>query len=71
MTVLLIEGSQQSVAITAELGAGRDTVAALTEVDNVGMAMMVNNAIAAMNFFMTSPSSVRKIRVSVCRPLHI
>ena len=25
----------------------------MTEVDNVGMAMMVNNAIAAMNFFMT------------------
>jgi hypothetical protein len=29
-----------------------DTVAALAEVDNAGMAMMVNNARAAMSFFM-------------------
>jgi hypothetical protein len=28
-------------------------VAALTEVGNIGMAMMLNNARAAMNFFMT------------------
>ena len=30
-----------------------DIVAALTEVDNIGMAMAVNNARAAMNFFIT------------------
>jgi hypothetical protein len=36
-------------------------VAALTEVDNDGMAMMVNNARAAMSFFMTISSSMRSV----------
>jgi hypothetical protein len=44
-------GNQYPLLPNSELDG--DMVAALTEVDNVGMAMMANNAIAAINFFMT------------------
>jgi hypothetical protein len=48
----LIKALGDQYPLLPNSGLDGDTVAALAEVDHVGMAMMVNNARAAMNFFM-------------------